>query len=539
MKTKRILLISFSLLCAILISSGFAIKSRVKTQVKELFKMNKTLQEEGYYIAEFEFRMMSVLYCLDKGKYLKALFMISDYHQKLNDKDGLIKIPDFKSNREEADFYLGLQNAETGAFVDADAPYFIFWPITANILEHIEALLDTVPVKPKYPLNFLDRINTPEKLDPYLNDLAYVGWLAPKFPMTSFVFVREQLSCISQDNVLERNNLYRFSPEWKHAYIKWMYDFQDAETGMWGPKYRKSKKLAVIDLDNTASVLKKFRDNNGNERFAEFPLKYGGKLFESTLDVLNESFPQDDELSQIHAWNLKISKGINMILRYIWKDLSEADKNRAKDIFSDIIKIEFEKFYVKNDGAFSYYPNSEHATCDGMTNFKYDDIGALSYEKQKKYWGEPELNTMNLGTQLVERNLNSAFTFLDSLASVNSVRIYTAPPDFKNLTDSVWAVFYPKPTVVLDVTEIVPNIVAWTETSDLSMGNWTSMAEIKNQFEPINIKKPLIFSEGLPYSEIQHLLYDRHEIYLVGYDILQIPVFVIKFQSNEKGLFYR
>lgn len=534
MKTKRIWLIAASLLIVSLLVAGYIMKNRIQNQVKDLFKMNQTLQEEGYYMAEFEFRVMNVLYLLDKGKYLKALSDISAYHQKLSEKTGLIKIPEFETNIQEANFYINLQNQETGAFVDESAPYFIYWPITENVLEHIEALLDTVPVKLKYPLKFLDRINTPEKLEVYLNDLAYVGWLAPKFPMTSFVFVRGQLNCVSEDNVLERNKLYHFSSEWKHAFLKWMYDFQDAETGMWGPKYRKSKKMAVKDLDNTASLLKQFRDNYGNNKHSEFPLKYGDKLFESTLHVLRDPFPDDDDLAEIHAWNLKISKGINMLLRYLWNDAPETDKNRAREVFTEIIKVEFEKFYVKNDGAFSYYPNAEHATCDGMTNFKYDDIGALSFEKQKKYWGDAETIANNLGTITIGENLNAAFTFLDTLPKVNSIRIYTSPVNFKSLADSVWAVIYPKPTHVLDLTEVVPNIISWSETSDLSMGNWKSMADIQNQFAPLNIRKPLIYRNGMPYAEIGHLVQSKSEIYLVGFDVLQLPQFVVKFESKTK-----
>ena len=35
--------------------------------------MNKTLQEEGYYMADFEFKMLGFAYYLDKGFYFTAL----------------------------------------------------------------------------------------------------------------------------------------------------------------------------------------------------------------------------------------------------------------------------------------------------------------------------------------------------------------------------------------------------------------------------------------------------------------------------------
>lgn len=509
----------------VIIISGLAIKNQTQTQVKALFKMNKSLQEEGYYMADFEFRMMNVLYNLDKGNFMKALSMISNYHTKLSKKEGLKKLPEFKSNQEEIDFYLNQQNPQTGAFIDADAPLFSYWPPTENVLNHIEDLQDssTRPLKLIYPLSFLNEINTPEKLEIHLNDLAYVGWLAPKFPMTSFVFVRELMSCTSEDNVLVRNDLYRFSPEWKSAFLNWMYDFQDAETGMWGPKNRNSQKLALKDLDNTASLLKQFRDRNGNNLYPEFPLRYTDELFQTTLDILQKPFPDDDDLSNIHAWNLKTSKGMNMLLRYLWKDAKPVNKRKAQDIFAELITVQFEKFYVKNAGAFSYYPNAKHASCDGMTNFFLDDIGALSYGRQKKYWGEPVNNAEDLG----ELPISNAFKMLDTLKDINSIRIYSTSPNFTNLTDSVWGIVYPSPTVVLDVMEVVPNIVAWTETSTLSMGNWTSMADIKNRFAKISFDKPLIFHEKIPVGAIENKLIATPEIYFVGFDVLQIPRFVM------------
>jgi hypothetical protein len=529
MKRKRNILIISSALIAVITISALVIKNQTQTRVKELFKMNKKLQEEGYYMADFEFRMMSVLYYLDKGKYNKALSTLSDYHSRLSNKEGLVKLPEFKNNQEEIDFYLNLQNPETGAFIDVDAPFFTYWAVTENVLNHIEHLQDsaTRPLKLKYPLKFLNEINTPEKLASHLNDLAYVGWLAPKFPMTSFVFVRELMSCTREDNVLTRNKIYSFSYEWKYAFIKWMYEFQDAETGMWGPKFRKSKKLAVIDLDNTASLLKQYRDADGNDLYPEFPLRYKEQLFKSTLEILKAPMPDDEDLSGIHAWNLKTSKGIKMLLRYLWKDASEINKKETQLLVADIITKQFDKYYVKSEGAFSYYPNEAHASCDGISNFILTDLGALSYDKQKKYWGNPEKNAIDMGMVSLDTLSDAIENIRDSLPNINSIRIYTQKPNFHDLTDHVWAVSYPQPTAVLDVMEVVPNIVAWSETSNLSMGNWTSMADIKNQYASINFKKPLIFYKELPLGEIEKNLEETPEIYMVGFDKLQIPRLLI------------
>src|SRR4030043_2314513 len=106
MKRKRIILTATVLLLASVILTGIAISLNVKTKVKELFKLNKTLQEEGYYMADFEFKMLGCGYYLDKGYYKKTLKLLNDYHKKLSNREGLIKIPPFKNNPEEINFFL-------------------------------------------------------------------------------------------------------------------------------------------------------------------------------------------------------------------------------------------------------------------------------------------------------------------------------------------------------------------------------------------------------------------------------------------------
>ncbi|WP_025865008.1 hypothetical protein [Prolixibacter bellariivorans] len=240
MKHKKKNIIAVSSLLAVFVAFGVFIVFQQKTQVKELFKLNKQLQKEGYYMADFEFRMLGAAYLLDKGEYSKSINTLSEYHNKLKNRDGLLKIPAFNNKQEEIVFFLSLQNPKTGAFIDESVPYCIYWEISQNIINHLESLLDSTsgPLNLKYPLTFLDDINTPEKLKAFLNDISYVGWIASKFPQTTFHFARNILDCTNQDNILERNNLYRFSPEWKYAMLTWMYDFQDSITGMWGQKQK-------------------------------------------------------------------------------------------------------------------------------------------------------------------------------------------------------------------------------------------------------------------------------------------------------------
>ncbi|MCX6238545.1 MAG: hypothetical protein NTY07_13465 [Bacteroidia bacterium] len=536
MKRKRMILTVTVILLATVILSVTVISLKVKTRVKEMFKLNKTLQEEGYYMADFEFKLVGCGYYLGKGQYYKSVKLLNDYHKKLSGREGLIRIPEFKNKQEQINFYLNLQNPETGAFIDESAPYCTYWEVSQNVINHLEALADstTAPLRLKYPLKFLDEINTPEKLTAFLDDVSYVGWLASKFPQTTFHFARNILGEALPGSTLERTNLYKFSPEWKHAMLKWMYDFQDTTTGLWGPKNRRTNKLTKFDLNNTASILNDFRDNDGNDLYKEFPLKYQDKLFRSSIEQLSDPFPGKDDLDEIHEWNLRQTKGIKMLLRNLWKDASDENKRNAERIISRQIDLCFEKYYVKNDGAFSYYPDAKHASGDGSTNLIFRSIGAFSYSKQKKLWGDPSENARDMGEVILNELKTSDLDSAVNIPGVNSLRIYAARPDFEHLTDSVWAVFYPKDTLVLDIMELVPNIVHWTETSSLSMGNWTSMAEIKKEYSKLNIKKPLIYKDKLPFDEVNRKFKEAAELYFVGFDKLQIPRCKIKFKNTKQ-----
>lgn len=533
MKLKSIILIILILLILLVIISGFILKNRVLTQVKELFQLNKTLQEKGYYMAEFEFKMLGISYNLDKGNFAKSLSMINNFHKQLINEEDLIKIPSFKTKDEEIEFYLNLQNPETGAFMDNTYPYCTYWSVTENVLDHLDALCKSVnrPLKLKYPLRFLDEINTPEKLTAYLYDISYVGWIAPKFPQTSFHLARDILSNCRDSTILERNHLYTFSSDWKHSMLKWMYEFQDSTTGMWGPKDRKTKQLVRYDLSNTSSIVKSFRDNNGNDIHKDFPLKYQDKLFKSALNQLSEPMPDENDLDEIHEWKLVQTKGIRFFLRYLWKEASNENKQQSEIIISDFLKVMFEKYYVSNDGAFSYYPGAEHASVDGNSGLIFYDLGAFSYKKQKKLWDDPVGKINDLGKINIAEIKISDYGLIANNSNINSLRIYLVPPDYGSLNENVWAVVYPKVTPILDVIELVPKIIHWADSVSFSIGNWSSKEKIRNEYASFNIKETLVFKDSLSIEEINKRFKETSQLHIVGFDKLQIPRYKIVYMN--------
>lgn len=521
----------------VLMISVFFSVFHVKTQVKDLFRMNKELQEEGYYMADFEFKMLGIAYWLDHGHYYTALSLLNQLHKQLITREGLSQVPKFTNKEDELEFYLNLQNPKTGAFMDDSYPYCTYNEPTENILSHLDALAKETgqPLHLKYPLKYLDEISEPEKLQAFLDDVSNVGWIASKFPQTTFVFARSLLSYYNGEGVIGEHNLYNFSPEWKQALLQWFYANQDPQTGFWGPKSRISDQLLKKDLTNTASIIKTFIDKNGNDIHESFPLRYKKEMFKTALEAMSEPMP-DDDLAEWHEWSLKMGKGIIMLTRYLWKDASQDDKAKAKALIENYVKTIFEKYYVSDEGAFSYYPDSEHATLDG-TGGKinvFTDIGFFSAEKQKKLWGNPEENMIDLGVSNILTLTENDFALITNHPEVNSLRFYETIPDLDNLASGVFAIAYPRKTPVLDIMDFTPKVKHWLNSTSQSMGNWVSKEETVQSMNALKIEECLIYEDRIPLKTTKEFLQKNNRFVVLGFDILQIPRYKMIFELKNE-----
>lgn len=500
--------------------------------------MNKELQEENYYMAEFEFKMLGLSYLLDKGHYYSALQKLHELHSQMESREGLFKIPEFKNKNEELDFYLNLQNPKTGAFMDDSYPLNTYHEPTINVLLHLDALAEEIqkPLKLKYPLYYLDNFNTSEKINTILEDWSTVGWLALRFPQTSFHNVRDLLILARDakhhdveefDLVIQKHNFYNFTPEWKHNMLQWFYDHQDPTTGIWGPKL-KNGELAKIDLSNTASILKTFVDNGGNNIYHEFPLRYDNELFKTILSELDSEPPEnEDDLDRWHEWGLKTPKGLRTLTRYLWKNASQANKQNAKKLIERYIKVKFEKFYIPREGAFSYYPYGEIATLDGTAGgfSSLNEFGALSSKKQTKLWGKPAINIKDLGNKSVPELQAENFKWINN-PNINSVRVYIKNPNYDDLSSNVYRLFYPKKTKVIDIVELMPKIKKWVDKTDQTIGNWVSKEQLKKQLKQIEIEDIPIHN-NIPFNYLNQDFKEHRKLIIIGFDILQIPRFQI------------
>jgi hypothetical protein len=532
MKNNRISSITFLIVIVLLILTGILTTTRFKTQLREIFKMNEALKSEGYYLSEFEFKLLAQAYYLDHGQFIKALSGLRKIHKQLTNKENLIKIPEFSGNKEKLNFYRNLQNPETGAFMDGHYPIFTYFGVTSNMIHYLEDLSRTAgePFRLAYPLKFLDEINTPETLINLLDDLSKVGWIGSRFK-TPFVSIGELWSLVED---AERLNIYSFSPQWKRAYIQWCYDNQDEETGLWGSRLRRTGRL--LDggsLTDSEKIISKFIDSNGNEIYPDFPLKHRDKIFSTALGRLSRPMPEN--MDDLHEWILDRDRGTRFLTRYLWKNASVENRESAKRLMEEFMKIRFENYYIENEGAFSLYPHSEHADLDGTGEaigmYKY--LGVLSSEKQRILWGNPEENITDLGTFEVSELTENDFSSITGDSIINSIRLYKVEPA-NDYIENTEGVYYPKRITVPDIAELLPKLEKWVKATPQNMGNWVTKESILDNLANANIEiKSVPVIRELPLKYANEILQNNSKLVMVGFDILQVPRYKILFHKKN------
>jgi hypothetical protein len=529
MRRRHLIIIISVIILTFLIISGFYVY-RSFASIPEIFRLNGELQSEGYYMGEFEFKMIGLAYYLDKGKYITAFSKLNQIHKQLKSREGLIKVPQFADKKEELEFYLNLQNPRTGAFMDDSYPIITYFDPTLNMLEHLELLAKDTgqTLRLKYPLRFLNQINTEEKLKVYLDDLSAVGWIGSKLPKTPYIMAAQ----IIYYSELERNNLYTFSPKWKQALLKWFYENQDSKTGFWGPRLRSSGQLLKSDLGPTFHIVKLFVDDKGNNIHPEFPLRYKDEMFATTLRKLSKPIPDDAGLAEMHDWSLTRGQGIKLLTNFLWNGASTRNKNSAKKLMEDIVRIKFEKFYVQREGGFSLYPGSEHANLDGTGGVLelLNNVGALSRDRQELLWGSLDKNIVDLGVHKVQELKESDFSFIENFQDINSIRLYGYEPTQDNYDSYVVSIVYPKETPILDVLDLLPKVTHWINTTSQNMGNWVSKERIIQELKNVKTQSIPVSIGNIPLKQANEALQRNRELVVIGFDVFQVPKCKITFR---------
>lgn len=508
-----------------LVAAGYA-RSTMKSPVR-LFRRNAELKAQGYYVGEFEFKMLAAQQHLSEGRYLEAFLTLRRIDGEMGDPPQLPRLPMDATPRERAAFLRARQDPDTGAFMDPAYPYFTFFAPTVNAVHALAALSreEGQPPVLDHPLRFLDRLQTRGALRTYLESLLYVDerWAGLPGPGPYGPGVSE----LAYFDELEQAHLHRFSEEWKDALREWFYDTQDPVTGFWGIRIGDARRWRQrCDVNSTYHVLHLVLDDHGRNRSEKYPLRYAGALARGVLKLVAAPIP-DDAVGQ-HSWGLVQAQGAGILVRLLWPHLSGAEQDEVRAVLRVALKQRAAMFRP-TEGGFAYYTEDGSADVDGtaIALEVYRASGALpgTWERQR-LWGAALAATPPVVHLRVREWRDAA---LPAPAGVQSMRVFAHRPPAADAYDDahLLEIVYPSGSSGVDVMELRQRVAGFLAAHGGALGNWSSKDDLRDV--PLDLHRrvePVPVSYGAPdLSRIAHAHPGVERLYVIGYDLAQVPIF--------------
>jgi hypothetical protein len=237
----------------------------------------------------------------------------------------------------------------------------------------------------------------------------------------------------------------------------------------------------------------------------------------------------DSSADEVHEWQLTRYHGLKLLTCYLWNDLTSENKNEVAMIMEKLITNKFEKFYVENQGGFSYYPDSKEATLDGTGDMVglLEIVGALSEERQKLLWDDPDQLITDLGILEVTDLKDIDLAALENNSDINSIRFYNSEPAAENLTKGILCLSYPLKSNVLDFIDLLPKTKLWLNSTSQNMGNWQSKETILQELEAVPNEQVPLYQGKLPSEILSNMLQKNRLVTIIGFDVLQRPNYKI------------
>jgi hypothetical protein len=535
--TKRIVLAILAVLCAALLALGLTVRATVKS-VPRMFRLNAELKAQGYYMGEFEFKMLSSQFHMNAGRYLEGWRTLRRIEAEMQERN-LKKMPVNATAGERMDFLLDRQDPVTGAFMNHDYPTFSYFAPTCNVVEALIGLSRETgrPLKLKYPLRFLDEIGTPQKLRAYLDSLLYLNSVIARFPGPGPY--GPGVSEIPAFDVLEDAGVHHFSEEWKTELHRWFYETQDPESGFWGTRIGNADRWRQKkDINSTFHILKFVLTETGENRSDEFPLRFGDRLARGILEMMDAPIPEDT-VDQ-HDWGLVQYQGAKMLMQYLWPHLPDADRAKVRRKFRSMLVRSY-SLYRPQDGGFAYYTTDARADVDGtgLATGVLKILGVLPGTWQReRMWGSVSEGTLTPERVSVERWEQATLPDGGEAGSeIESFRIYRDRlPSATVYDDSdLVQIVYPRGAKGLDTMDLRQGLTRFLNADGASYGNWNTKEGIKEL--PLGLEREVkvvpVQRDAFDLTGIARDHPAAKRFYAVGYDIAQVPVTVVEFVRNE------
>jgi hypothetical protein len=227
---------------------------------------------------------------------------------------------------------------------------------------------------PKYSLKFLDSINSPEKLNSYLEEILISDL------RTQRVDHRKELNYVVPGLVkLTRKQSihYKFHPELRQTLLKFIAKWQNPETGWWGAWYRENGK--IIKTDDLSITFHLASYLNG-----EVPLK--DKIARTLLE--RKPLPYPYGLMEYGKYTTHHNYDGVRLLRYAWPELSPKEQKDAAEEIHKMLGFAL-KEVIQEDGSIVISPAD-----DSLGDAYYFTVSFLDevgyFAKSKRFWTEEE-----------------------------------------------------------------------------------------------------------------------------------------------------
>jgi hypothetical protein len=229
---------------------------------------------------------------------------------------------------------------------------------------------DSVMVR--YPMHFLDRINSPEKLKAGLDSVLY-----DDFTKTG-IFNREQLdetlSALTRLIFATRPITYSFDPKLQQALINYINAWQNPTTGCWG-QWMVDRHGKIWKMDDMAMTFHVISDLHGEVNQKDLIAKHI-----LTLDKVE--FPAGIRFEGNYENHLNWD--VVKILKYTWSALDSATREKGRKQIRKMLDWCLQQSY-QTDGSFKI--SKLDATLDDAYFYGVSFLSDAGYfDKRKCFW---------------------------------------------------------------------------------------------------------------------------------------------------------
>jgi hypothetical protein len=257
----------------------------------------------------------------------------------------------------------------------------------------VEDGLKSAGPPPQYPLRFLDRINTPAKLDQQLDSDLHNDFLR------TGTFNREELdetfSALARLLYGHKQTGYTFDPALGDALRQFVVRWQNSDTGFWG-QWVIDRQGRVWKMDDMAMTFHVVSDLHGQVERRKM-------IAQRLLQLDRVNFPAGIRFNGEYENHLNMD--VVKILRLTWPDLDESTRQQARAEISRMLDWCLTKS-LQPDGSFKV-SELDDTTGDAF-NYGVSFLNEAGYFKRAdRFWTDQDFPESNAIRGRIEAKLKS------------------------------------------------------------------------------------------------------------------------------------